>query len=51
MESEAEMSTSSEELVLAEMVAPSRDANTDWLYSCMIFFLQTLKINSPDTYL
>ena len=38
IESEAEKSTSSDELVLAGMVAASRDANTDWLYSCMIFF-------------
>ena len=29
IESEAEMSTSSDELVLAEMVTASRDANTD----------------------
>ena len=37
-ESEAEMSTSSDELVLAGMVAASLDGNTDWLYSSMIFF-------------
>ena len=51
IESEAEMSTSSDELVLAGMVAASRDANTDCLYSSMIFFLQTRQINSPNTYL